>query len=242
MVKKRLIIGILCILFMFSLLGCQKAETDAPEKERTETVKNSEVPEQEDETEEEPATPEQETEESEEDDPVEKEDAEIPYPLELHFSSGAGAWSSDITLNSDGTFTGQYHDADMGDASEEYPHGTMYICDFAGKFSNLQKVNAYTYSLTLEDITTELEPGDVFIEDQVRYLTCMPYGLVSADNLLVTEYLLFLPNTPVSECSEWMLSWWPLRYGDEKPDTLEHYALYNTVTEQTFFTYPEISN
>lgn len=242
MVKRSLIVGILSTLFLLSLWGCQKAEADVSEKEQTKTVKGSEVPEQEGETEDEPATPEHETEEPIEEDPVEEKDAEIPYPLEMHFSSGVGNWSSDIVLNSDGTFTGYYYDADMGYVGKDFPCGTVFISNFSGKFGNIRQVNEYTLALTLEDVCTEKEPDQIYIEDQIRFITTMPHGFVTEDGELVTEYMLFLPNTPVSECSEWMLSWWPLRYGDEKPDTLEHYALYNTVTEQTFFTYPEISN
>ena len=35
-------------------------------------------------------------------------------PEEFLFASGAGAWSTVLSIGPDGSFTGEYHDADMG--------------------------------------------------------------------------------------------------------------------------------
>jgi len=56
-------------------------------------------------------------------------------------SSGAGAWSDDFNIEKDGFFHGHYHDMDMGDTGDDYPNGTMYICDYEGHLSNIQKMN-----------------------------------------------------------------------------------------------------
>lgn len=58
-------------------------------------------------------------------------------PQDFVFSSGAGGWQTSLTLNRDGSFTGTYSDSEMGDQRDDYPHGTVYICEFSGQFSNL---------------------------------------------------------------------------------------------------------
>ena len=49
-------------------------------------------------------------------------------PSEFVFSSGAGAWATILNIESDGTFTGEYHDSDID---------TVWICEFSGKFTPL---------------------------------------------------------------------------------------------------------
>lgn len=51
------------------------------------------------------------------------------------FSSGAGAWGTYFYLEKDGTFTGRFHDSEMGETGDGYPNGTVYISEFSGKFS-----------------------------------------------------------------------------------------------------------
>lgn len=66
------------------------------------------------------------------------------FPMDFVFSSGVGAWATSMTLEQDGAFSGAYYDADMGVCDEDYPNGTVYICDFSGRFSDIQKVDEYS--------------------------------------------------------------------------------------------------
>lgn len=127
-------------------------------------------------------------------------------PLEFVFSSGAGAWQSIITLNSDGSFKGTYNDAEMGSNGEDYPHGTVFTCEFSGKFKDIKQVNDYTYTMTLAEITTEKNEGEEWIKDQVLYIAADPYGLESGK-----EFLFYTPETPIKELSKEFLNWWPKR-------------------------------
>lgn len=45
--------------------------------------------------------------------------------LEFLFASGAGAWGTILTIEDDGSFSGQYSDSDIGSNAAEYPHGTL---------------------------------------------------------------------------------------------------------------------
>lgn len=123
-------------------------------------------------------------------------------PSKFVFTSGAGGWGTEMTLNEDGTFKGLYHDSDMGDTGTGYSNGTVYICDFSGKFTVPEKINEYIYSMNLESLDVEGTPGTVYYENDVRYIVSDPYGFDDAD-----EFLIYLPGCPLEETSEEFLSW-----------------------------------
>ena len=91
-----------------------------------------------------------------------QKESELPaaFPLDFRFSSGAGAWYTVITLNQDGSFSGEYCDSDMGDSGDAYPHGKEYICNFSGRFDTVVQIDSNTYSMTLSEITAEKESGE----------------------------------------------------------------------------------
>lgn len=150
---------------------------------------------------------------------------------EFYFSSGAGGWCTVMYVHEDGTFEGNYHDSDMGDIGEGYPNGVMYYCDFNGKFTKPHRVNAYTYSIKIENINVEYEPGTEEIRDGICYRYSEPYGLDSAD-----EIYIYLPETPVEELPEGYKSW--VYYGiPEESDSLSFYGLYNVTPEYGFSGY-----
>lgn len=135
---------------------------------------------------------------------LERENSDIfsLLPSEFVFSSGAGGWATEITLNDDGTFKGQYYDSDMGDTGTGYSNGTVYICDFSGKFTMQKKINEYIYSMNLESLDVEGTSGTVYYENDIRYIVSDPYGFDNAD-----EFLIYLPGCPLEETSEEFLSW-----------------------------------
>ena len=50
--------------------------------------------------------------------------------LQFWFSSGAGAWRTELEIHEDGSSSGEYYDSDMGVLNENYPNGIQYRCDF----------------------------------------------------------------------------------------------------------------
>ncbi|MBU5434949.1 hypothetical protein [Pseudoflavonifractor sp. MSJ-37] len=152
---------------------------------------------------------------------------EALFPRTFLFSSGVGAWSTELDVAEDGSFTGSYHDTDMGDTGEDYPDGTVYICTFSGRFSQPERVDGHTYTMRLEDIQQEETDGEAVIEDGVRYVGSGPYGLDDAD-----EILLYLPGTPKSDMPEGFASWTSYGWGDD--DTLTGWGLYNVAADEGF--------
>jgi len=159
--------------------------------------------------------------------------------VEFAFLSGAGAWRTVISLNRDGTFTGWYLDSEMGETGEGYPKGSAYTCDFSGKFENIEKLNEYSYKMTLTDVETNKAVGEEWIEDEIRYVASAPHGLNDPiNNQECTEFVFFLPDTPINQVPEEFLSWWPYRYTQEtaRKTTLSCYGILNTATNFGFFT------
>lgn len=59
----------------------------------------------------------------------------------------------------------------MGDSEESYPDGTMYLCNFSGKFTDIKQLDDHSYSLTLDELTSDYEQGKEWVEDGVRYVS-----------------------------------------------------------------------
>ena len=142
---------------------------------------------------------------------------------EFCFSSGAGAWRTMMTLNPDGTFAGKYSDSDMGDTGEGYPRGVCYVSTFSGKFTDIKKVDEYTYSMKLVSVETEENVGDEWIENGIKYIASNPYGLEDGE-----EFLLYLPGAVTDTLPEGFISWMQiLDPCGELEETLTTYGLYN---------------
>lgn len=151
----------------------------------------------------------------------------------FYFSSGAGAWWTELYIAGDGTFKGIYLDADMGDREADYPNGTEYHCSFTGKFDNLEKVDEFTYKMELVSLLYEEEPGKEEIIDGVRYIYSTAYGLTGG-----TDFLMYLPGAKLAELPEGYRSWVGYYDLENTTDTeLPYYGLYNPGMEEGFSSY-----
>ena len=151
------------------------------------------------------------------------------FPMDFYFSSGVAAWGTELILSSDFSFSGSVSDFNMGDSGEGYPDGTCYVSTFRGKFQILSQIDEYSYFLELISLETELADGTTWIDNGVRYIACEAYGLEG------TQYVLYLPETPMEQLPEALTSWLP--YWDDVPETLSRYAIWNLTYETPFFTY-----
>jgi len=146
------------------------------------------------------------------------------------FASGTGAWRTELTLHADGSFAGQFTDTNMGENTEDHPEGTVYISDFLGAFRNITQLNDHTYSMTLWYVQTLELPGEEWIQNGVRYVASEPYGIAEG-----TEFILYLPETPLAGLSQDFLTWWPYRFEDEARTALGCYGLENKKDGYGFF-------
>lgn len=149
-------------------------------------------------------------------------------PETFVFSSGAGGWGTELHINADGTFVGNYHDSDMGVTGEDYPNGTVSICDFTGAFTDFRRVSDTVYTMRLKELHTARTPGEEYIENGVRYICSDPYGMDDAD-----LFYLYLPGTPRSVLPEQFISWvWLEDSAQSLP--ADFYGLYNQGGEQGY--------
>lgn len=133
------------------------------------------------------------------------------------FSSGAGGWNTEFEIEDDGTFIGSYHDSEMGVVGEGYDNGTLYYCDFSGSFSNIRKIDEFTYEMDIDDISYAKEPGTEEIMDNVLWIYSTAYGLDGTDKMTI-----YLPGKPVADIDEEIFSWfmWNVDEGAAELNTL----------------------
>lgn len=151
------------------------------------------------------------------------------FPMEFVFASGAGAWGTVLTVEADGSFTGNYHDSEIG----AEPEPVCYICDFAGQFGDFRQVDEFTYAMTLESTEILTEQTESWVEDGLRYIPSDPYGMETG-----TEFFLYLPQRPLEGLDEEFLSWWPDNWLREQEGLTELgcYGVYNVEGGYGFFT------
>lgn len=134
-------------------------------------------------------------------------------------ASGAGAWGTTLYIAPDGSFSGVYHDSEMGDSGEGYPNGTVYYCDFSGQLGEPIRINEYTYELPLLTLHYGHTPDTQEIIGGQRYCYTAAFGLEGAQSLL-----LYLPGAPVAALPSQYRQWVGLRDGE---GVLPFWGLYN---------------
>lgn len=220
--KKKLKMLILVGTTIFLLCGCESKKTDQTENGKTESIRET--------------TPK----EQEEPDGTEEEVFSFADLKEFQFcfSSGAGGWATYLTVDTDGSFSGEYFDGELGMTDEEYPAGTMYQCDFSGQFTPPVKVNDYTYSMQIMELNYENEADTEEIKNEMRYCYTDAYGLDGAENIL-----LYLPGAPLAKLPEEFRSW--VGYYDlsnTEETELPFYALNNEAQQYGFSSYNVIDD
>ena len=163
-------------------------------------------------------------------------------PAQFTFASGAGGWWTELTLQPDGSFTGQFSDWNLGgvmpemeaEAGEPLPNGQCYRCDFTGTFGSIRKVSDVEYALVLTDLTCAQEPGTHAVIDGAWIDYTEPYGLEGGE-----EFRLYLPGRSTADFSESLQSWLKMPAAlDEMPDPLDRWCLYNVATDSGFYSAP----
>ena len=121
----------------------------------------------------------------------------------------------------------------MGD---DYPNGTVEICEFSGRFASPMKVDDYTYTMLFKGLELARDVDDEWIEDGIRYHVTLPYGLEKG-----TDFILYLPGKATAsipqECIEWVAM--PRAWGENIPANLPCYVLYNVTEGYAFSAEPE---
>ena len=150
-------------------------------------------------------------------------------PDNFTFTSGVGGWATGITIDDDGTFTGSYHASAMGSTGDGYPNGTVYISNFTGHFTNVKKIDDYSYSMKLGSLDVEGTSGESYIENGTKYIYADPYGLDDAD-----EFMIYLPGISMSALPEEFVSWSHVSTDVRNTLPSDVFGIYNVGGKQGF--------
>ncbi len=142
----------------------------------------------------------------------------LPVNMEMRY--GAGVTFTDIKINSDGTFSGEYRST-MRDAGQGYV-GTTKTCTFTGKFKNIKQVSANEYTMKLEYIKTSKPAGQVWIKNNHRYMTTEAHGFENGD-----VFKFYTTKTLKSSVPSNAMVWYNNVYRNNTSSTLGCYMLYN---------------
>ncbi|CAI3300107.1 hypothetical protein [Enterococcus cecorum] len=113
------------------------------------------------------------------------------------FSSGSGGWGSSLSIGAKGTFSGDYHDSDMGSTGPGYPGGTVSESKVSGQFTRAHQVSPTLYEVYLENLQYEKPVGSSEIKDNVKYEYTEAYGISKN-----TRMAIYLPGTLISSMPE----------------------------------------
>lgn len=135
-------------------------------------------------------------------------------------ASGASGWGTVLTIQPDGSFSGSFSDSEW----EESESGTQAVCEcceFSGQLAQPVRVNDYTYSVGIEHIEYQREPGTDEYADGIHYYFTEPRGLEDTGELLI-----YLPGAPMAELPEGFLGW-VMGSADGAEGELPFYGLYS---------------
>ena len=145
--------------------------------------------------------------------------------------SAEGKYPTLLQVAPNGSFSGSYKEPYPEDVGEEYPNGTIYLCNFDGKFAEPKKIDSYTYSLEVSEMIYEEHIGSKIYEDDIFYYYVPPVGLYDLE-----ELVLYTPGAPLRELPVAFLE--SVGYQSvslQKDATLPFYGIYNAKEEKGFF-------
>lgn len=172
--------------------------------------------------------------------PAPEDDVKLLFdqPMEMTFASGAGAWQTVLTLHGDGTFQGDYCDADME---------IQYVCQFHGRFGDMVQLSDNSWYLVLKELAldTKYPVGAEWDEKPYHYISSEPYGFNGTDGKALEPgagFILYCPGATGHEPGTELYgayefwTWWPDRHiFQDSSDTLGRYGLHNLETGYGFF-------
>ncbi len=150
------------------------------------------------------------------------------------FCSGVGAWSTDLTILPDGTFTGSYHDTDMEDDELNGVHydAICYACSFKGRLSPLEHSNAQEMDCKVLELS--VDAYEAYVDEGIRFEPVQPYGIAEGDALRF-----YMAGAYVDALPEELVDWLRMKIAIQEDWTrVPFVSLYNE-TQQTGFSGPE---
>lgn len=152
------------------------------------------------------------------------------YQFTGHYThaSGAGAWSVELDVNADGSFTGVWGDTDMIDGIGY--DATHIGSTFHGRFGSIYDAGD-KHTARVDELWIEGNEGDTKIVDRIKTITTKPAVLNLGD-----EIVFYGKGNSTKNLPEGFLSWYITGNLTEK-QTLPINGFYNVTTDSGFFQY-----
>ncbi|MBQ7792206.1 MAG: carboxypeptidase regulatory-like domain-containing protein, partial [Clostridia bacterium] len=143
-------------------------------------------------------------------------------PEELVCSDDSGNWATTIRIKSDGRFSGESYVKNQEETDVDYPEGTVYECNFNGRFLAPKEVEPGIYSVSLDHYSHGDTSGEPYIENKQRHIaTAYPKGMEAS-----IRFILYFPGTPTEKLPE-SLAELISRYHMEETIPANCYILYS---------------
>ena len=122
-----------------------------------------------------------------------------------------------MTVASDGTFSGTYHDSDMGITGDDYPNGSVTISNFKGRFKDAKKNADGSYTMQCDKSALKIDGniGDTYIKNGSKYTVADSYGIAPCG-----AFTVYPAGYDSSQLSEAIVGWSRAWY-DSMPAKLE---------------------
>ena len=146
------------------------------------------------------------------------------------FASGVGGWQTQMFIGEDGSFSGSYHDSEMGETGPDYPDGTIYGSFFHGAFSKMEQVSDLVWQVKVQSLELDEGQADEAIEEGIRYVTSAPVGIAAGQT-----FTLFAPSVVLIGLPENFLVWGGITGVTDGETILTRYALYCEEADSAFF-------
>jgi len=152
------------------------------------------------------------------------------FPDKFVYTNGPAGWSTTLTMNRDGSFTGYYQNFDPKATAATYPDGTREEAVFSGRFEIDGETSDAQVPLTLTAFTVQRSIGDARIEGRIRVVTVAPKGITGGD----TGFVAYRPGALAGAGTDKFWTWLGINPATA-PRHLPYWALYNQRTEDTYF-------
>ena len=151
------------------------------------------------------------------------------FPLYFSLSRVDKGTATSFTVDRDGNIEGKYDEYD-------FDNGVTTINEFTGRFTDVKKLDEYSYSLTMSELELKYTPDTEGYETlsngyEAYRIYITPYGLEDSS---AVHYILYVPGTPVSKLDDRILENMNEYHVEslKEQDVLEEYILFNTEADE----------
>ncbi len=147
----------------------------------------------------------------------------------LRYTQSVGGGATTITIGQGGSFSGQYMRHRAGETGTDYAKGTIYLCNFTGRFVNATEQGGNIYTLDVVDLKLSTEPGNTVYKDGYRYIATKAYGLDDTSTMQ-----LYMSGADTSTMPECMINALIVakNWGSSVPGRMVGAVLYNPVNHK----------